>query len=253
MPGRGSSSGRFSWSPGADELESSFFICRPRWRHDPARAAPFLASARAPPPRPASPALVSTLSRMAASPTLVVLVGLPGAGKTTAAQRLAQAHRALRFTPDEWMIPLFGESDAGGKRDVLEGRLISVALDAVHLGVSVVLDFGCWTRNERLALRWLAEQGGAIFESVHVEVDRATQLARIAERWKRAPESTFPLTHDELERFQAHFEVPQQDELQGFPAGPGQPPAPWDKWRAWAQHRWPSLAVDRRPTQPGSP
>lgn len=39
---------------------------------------------------------------------IVVLVGLPAAGKTIVAQRLAEAHQALRFTPDGWMIPDFG-------------------------------------------------------------------------------------------------------------------------------------------------
>jgi predicted kinase len=58
---------------------------------------------------------------------LFLIVGLPGAGKTTRARELAAEHRALRLTPDEWMIPLFGEPDADGKRDVLEGRLIRIA------------------------------------------------------------------------------------------------------------------------------
>ncbi|GAB1693509.1 hypothetical protein [Krasilnikovia sp. M28-CT-15] len=40
------------------------------------------------------------------------------------------------------MIPLFGESEADGRRDVLEGRLIWVALEALRVGTSVVLDFG---------------------------------------------------------------------------------------------------------------
>jgi predicted kinase len=76
------------------------------------------------------------------------MVGLPAAGKTTLAKELAAAHRALRLTPDHWMIPLFGNPppDDGmlGKRFVLEGRLISVALQALRLGTSVVLDFGLW-------------------------------------------------------------------------------------------------------------
>jgi predicted kinase len=44
---------------------------------------------------------------------MFLMVGLPGAGKTTRAKELASANRALRLTPDEWMIPLFGDSMAG--------------------------------------------------------------------------------------------------------------------------------------------
>ena len=50
--------------------------------------------------------------------TLFLIVGFPG-GKTTRAREFAADHRALRPTPDEWMIPLFGESNPDGKRDVL--------------------------------------------------------------------------------------------------------------------------------------
>ena len=81
--------------------------------------------------------------------TMILMVGLPAAGKTTRAKELAVMYRALRLTPDHWMIPLFGEPMADGKRFVLEGRLISVALQALRLGTSVVLDFGLWGRDER--------------------------------------------------------------------------------------------------------
>ena len=70
--------------------------------------------------------------------TMHLMVGLPAAGKTTRAKELAAAHRALRLTPDHWMVPLFGDPLADGKRWVLEGRLISVALQALRLGISVV-------------------------------------------------------------------------------------------------------------------
>src|ERR1700685_3118076 len=103
------------------------------------------------------PCPVATNDQAAA--TMLLMVGLPGAGKTTRAKALAAAHRALRLTPDEWMIPLFGDSMADGKRFVLEGRLISVALQALRLGTSVVLDYGLWGRDERSALRWLGGAG----------------------------------------------------------------------------------------------
>ncbi len=71
---------------------------------------------------------------------LFLIVGLPGAGGTVVAKQLAAEQRALRLTPDEWMLPLFGDSKAHGKRDVLEGRLIAPGFHALQLGTSVVLD-----------------------------------------------------------------------------------------------------------------
>ncbi|MEU1276323.1 hypothetical protein [Streptomyces sp. NPDC005799] len=64
------------------------------------------------------------------------------------------------------MIPLFGDSMADGKRWVLEGRLISVALQRWRLGTSVVLDYGLWGRDERSALRWLAGVGHLVYPQV---------------------------------------------------------------------------------------
>src|SRR4051794_35663769 len=104
--------------------------------------------------------------------TLVLMVGLPAAGKTTRAIELAAADKALRLTPDHWMIPLFGDPMAGGRRWVLEGRLISVALQTLRLGTGVVLDFGLWGRDERSALRWLARSAGAECRVVYLPVDK---------------------------------------------------------------------------------
>jgi predicted kinase len=106
---------------------------------------------------------------------LILLMGLPGAGKTTVAGRLASEHSGLRLTPDEWMIPLFGDSDANGKRDVLEGRMITVALQLPLLETNVVLDFGCWSRDERSCLRWLTENEGASFRLIYLPVERDRQ------------------------------------------------------------------------------
>jgi predicted kinase len=172
---------------------------------------------------------------------LFLLVGLPAAGKTTMATRLAGEHRALRLTPDEWMLPLFGESEAGGKRDVLEGRLISVALQVLRLGGNVVLDFGCWAKDERSALRWLTEREGASFRLVYVSVDRATQLERIEQRWRQVPHETFPISVSDIDRWRDQFEVPDAGEL-GMGSSDA-PPAREEDWLSWAQDRWPSLST----------
>lgn len=89
-------------------------------------------------------------------PTLYVMVGLPAVGKTHRAKQIEASVGALRLTKDEWMLPLFGNLEDENQRDVLEGRLVWLALRALRLGTSVVLDFGVWSRVERSALRHLA-------------------------------------------------------------------------------------------------
>ena len=122
--------------------------------------------------------------------TLFLMVGLPGAGKTTRAKELAAAHRALRLTPDEWMIPLFDGTQPDGKRDVLEGLLITVALQALRAGTNIVLDFGLWSRDERSALRWLARSAGASCQVVYLPVAEDVQRARVAHRQATASPPT---------------------------------------------------------------
>jgi predicted kinase len=173
-------------------------------------------------------------------PTLLLMVGLPGAGKTTRARELAVAHRALRLTPDEWMIQLFGEPTAGRKRDILEGRLILVALQTLRLGTNVVLDFGLWGRDERSALRWLAMSAGASCHVVYLPVDQDVQRARIAHRQATAPHTTFPMTGADLDAWRGQFQAPDAAELGGGDI-PGPPPG-WPGWPEWAVDRWPSLA-----------
>jgi predicted kinase len=143
------------------------------------------------------------------------------------------------MTPDAWMISLFGQSQPDGKRDVLEGRLIALAIEAWRLRVSVVLDFGLWGRDERSALRWMAACVGAACQVIYLPVNREVQLSRVRRRWGRTPEQTFPMTETELDAWRSQFDVPDADELSNSSL-PSPPPGD-ESWFDWAARRWPSL------------
>ncbi len=183
---------------------------------------------------------------MASQPTLHLTVGLPGVGKTTLARHLARDHRALRLTPDEWMAPLFGDSQAEGRRDILEGRFVWVAHQVLVGGASVILDFGCWSPDERFAIRAVAELAHAKFTLHYLQLDEPERRRRSSVRWRETPEATFEMTEADHDRFLALVQPPTDAELAGGPLPP--PPAGFESWPAWASHRWPGLPRLDRPT-----
>jgi predicted kinase len=174
-----------------------------------------------------------------ASPVLYLTVGLPGSGKTTWARRVAEDEGILRLTPDEWMAPLFDDSDADGRRDILEGRMIWVAHEVLRSGSSVVLDFGCWSPEERYAIRAIAESVGARFVLHHLSIDEGERRTRASWRWETAPETTFPMSDEDHDRFVALCSPPSAAELSYAPIPDA--PSGYESWFAWASRRWPTL------------
>lgn len=174
------------------------------------------------------------------------MVGLPASGKTTRAKEIERDCKALRLTPDEWMIPLFadlaprpfGQSLGGGKRAVLESRLVWLALRALQLGTNVVLDFGVWARDERSALHYLALSAGARFQLLYMEVHDREQARRVQERNTREPATTFAMTPAELRVWRQGFQAPDEAELSACTPGP--PPSGYRSWEEWAAERWPT-------------
>ncbi len=175
---------------------------------------------------------------------MFVMVGLPAAGKTSRARELASAWSALRLTPDEWMIPLFGQEQPEGKRNVLEGRLIWLGLSALRIGVNVVLDFGVWGRDERSALRTLAASVGATCELVYLQVDEDEQWRRVQTHPIADDATRFEMTRADLQRWREGFQPPGATELEATEIDP--PPAGFESWEAWAAEWWPTSLPDRR-------
>lgn len=178
--------------------------------------------------------------------TIYLIVGLPGAGKTSRAKALEISESALRLTPDDWQIAIFHGDDPtrwrsterSDQRDRIEGKLVQIGLRAAQLGVAVVFDFGFWGKDERSALRWIAATLGVRAEVVYLPIDYDEQRRRITNRFD-AEAGQFEMSDVELVRWQKQFQAPDPEELRGDvipPVPPGH-----TTWSQWASKRWPSL------------
>lgn len=118
--------------------------------------------------------------------TLHLMVGLPFSGKTTLARKLERERSALRLTPDEWQVRLFGqdaeEPEHDARHSLIEAMLWNIASRALELGTNVILDFGFWAREEREDYRSRAKQLGASSEVHYLDVSEDELLRRLDER-----------------------------------------------------------------------
>ena len=134
--------------------------------------------------------------------------------------------------------PAFRQEQPEGKRNVLEGRLIWLALCALRTGVNVVLDFGVWAKDERSALRALAASVGATSELVYLQVDEDEQWRRVQARGLTHAATTFEMTKADLERWRPSFQLPDATELENTGIDP--PPVGFDSWETWVAQWWPT-------------
>lgn len=150
--------------------------------------------------------------------TLHLMVGLPCSGKSTLARTLEHEHSALRLTPDEWHIQLFGqdaeESEHQARHTLIETLQWEVASRALALGVNVVLDYGFWTRAEREDFRSRAKQVGASSEVHFLDVPEDELLRRLTHRNAQRLLQTFYIPAEMMRPWFALFQKPTADELQ---------------------------------------
>src|SRR6476619_535842 len=96
--------------------------------------------------------------------------GLPGAGKTALARRLAEERGAVRLTKDEWLTALGSSPWDEATGDRVERELWRLAQEGLRLGLSVVLDFGLWARTARDEMRSVARGLGVGVELHSLDV-----------------------------------------------------------------------------------
>ena len=122
------------------------------------------------------------------TPTVYLLAGLPGSGKTTYAKAL-ESEGVVRLAVDDQILARHGvlgvdyeaEEHAGHLAGVLED-LNTQLTDHVKAGRDVVLDHGLGQRDERDFYKQLVEQHGGQWCLIHFTVDHSELIRRLERR-----------------------------------------------------------------------
>ncbi|GLY46943.1 ATP-binding protein [Lentzea sp. NBRC 102530] len=156
------------------------------------------------------------LEPSAESPVVVLVAGIPGAGKSTLAEALAKSLRTPVFSMD-WTLGSLVLARAitdENVDEVLELQLTAQVARHVQLGIDVVVDATAHTRAERAKWRELTERLGGVFAGVEcVCSDERLHRDRVEGRSRGIPvwHATVPWEH--VQRMRGLWEPWDEDHL----------------------------------------
>lgn len=147
-------------------------------------------------------------------PILYLMLGYPGAGKTTAARVISQLTGAKHLWADAERRELFGTPTYSETENAqLYDRMNTEAAELLGAGTGVVFDTGFNKRADRDHLRSLAEQAGAKTQLIWVTVDPITARERATkDAHLQDSRALGNMTTGDFERLRNKLEPPQSDE-----------------------------------------
>ena len=152
--------------------------------------------------------------------TLHLISGLPCAGKTTYAERLAAERDAALFSLDRWLITSFGRYSLESVGYTEHARRLyacreliwSAAAELLRRHADVILDDGFFLRNDRQQHIERARQLGAGAALHFIDTPLDCLRARLIVRNRDPGPYHFDVAAEAIDAFNAFFEPPSGDE-----------------------------------------
>jgi predicted kinase len=146
---------------------------------------------------------------------IILMCGLPGAGKTTLAKKIESERGAIRLCPDDWIMGILEDQDnipeRNRLRDPVEQLLWRHAQKLVQAGNSVILENGFWSKSEREHYRESIQSLGVKAELHFLNISFDKLWTRVEKR--NAEASEFTMSKKELEDAYKSFEAPTEEEM----------------------------------------
>jgi predicted kinase len=152
--------------------------------------------------------LRASVCSVATAPTLLIVSGLPGSGKTRLALKLAHERPGVRLCPDEWMAARGADIWDSDFRERVEQFQQTLVADLLRCGTTAIIEWGTWAREERERLRQVAQGHGAGTELIVLDPPLEALWRRLVERGQEDP----PMRREDLEGAFEFFQRPDDEE-----------------------------------------
>ena len=153
-------------------------------------------------------------------PTIYLLCGLPGSGKTTYARKLEKTG-VVRLSLDEELFSLFGREFPPEQYSEFEKqtkkKLLEKTFSLIKDGKSVILDWGFWKKDERVGVKNATQEQGAAVKLLYFKKDSSALLHGVK---NRDLSKNHEISDDMLEKFSAQFEEPNDENEEIVPFKP---------------------------------
>lgn len=150
---------------------------------------------------------------------VIMTCGKICSGKSTYANKISKEQKAVILSVDEITLALFGQH-TGEKHDEyvekLKSYLFDKSVEIVRTGVNVILDWGFWTKQERVFAREFYKSKNIECEFHYIDVSDDIWKQRIAQRnsdVSNGKVSAYYIDDNLAKKFESLFEKPDDDDV----------------------------------------